>query len=77
VIEIPVKLLVSTLGASGDVGCEDTCLAIARHYRASEALGSYPGRYAGVTEYVPPAWSTGGGNDEADMSNGEMGASEL
>jgi hypothetical protein len=60
VIEIPIKQLVATLGASGDVGNEDTCLAIARRYRACEALGSYPGRYAGVTEYVPPAWTLGG-----------------
>ena len=67
VIEIPVKLLISTLGASGDVGGEDTCLAIARHYRACEALGSYPGRYVGVTEYLPPAYALGGENAEVDM----------
>lgn len=62
VIEIPVKMLVSTLGADG-LHDDDTCLSIARHYRACEAMDSFPGRYVGVTEYERPQWAVGGDFD--------------
>lgn len=44
----------------------DTCLAIARHYRACEAAQSWPGRYDGIVTYEPPAWAGGAGDDGFD-----------
>jgi len=67
VIEIPQTVLDAALGAGVSEGGEDTCIAIARRYRACEACGSYPGRYQGVVQYEPPAWATGGGDDVPDM----------
>jgi hypothetical protein len=67
VIEIPIKTLIQTQGENG-AGDDDSCLAIARRYRACEAVGIFPGRYAGVTEYEPPAWTLGGDNaDQISM----------
>ena len=76
VIEIPQTVLDAALGAGVSEGGEDTCVAIARRYRACEACGSYPGRYQGIVQYEPPAWAVGNG-DETDISSGDMGANEL
>jgi hypothetical protein len=69
VIEIPIPVLDAAMGV-GVTGDDDTCLHIARHYRACEACGNYPGRYQGVVQYEPPAWATGGG-DEVNMEGVE------
>jgi hypothetical protein len=69
VIEIPIPVLDAAMGV-GVTGDDDTCLHIARRYRACEACGSYPGRYQGVVQYEPPAWATGGG-DEVNMEGVE------
>jgi hypothetical protein len=71
VIEIPQTVLDAALGAGVSEGGEDTCIAIARRYRACEACGSYPGRYQGVEQYEPPAWAGVGGDDVPDMKGVE------
>jgi hypothetical protein len=71
VIELPVKLLLSTLGDDGSGVDEDTCLSIARRYRLCEALDSFPGRYDGVTEYQPP--TRAGGDEDGFNPNEEEG----
>ena len=71
VIEIPQTVLDAALGAGVSEGGEDTCVAIARRYRACEACGSYPGRYQGIVTYEPPAWAGVGGDDVPDMKGVE------
>ena len=71
VIEIPATVLDAALGAGVSDGGEDTCVAIARRYRACEACGNYPGRYQGVAQYEPPAWAGVGGDDVPDMKGVE------
>ena len=65
VIEMPPAVLDVAMGLT-DSDNEDSCLAIARHYRACEAVGNWPGQWDGVTPYEPPAWATGEG-DEVSM----------
>lgn len=76
VIGMPLSLLDAAMGDSGGDPHADTCLAIARHYRACEAAQSWPGRYDGIITYEPPV-RAGGVETETDISTGEMGASEL
>ena len=69
VIEISQSALDAAMGLVNDDPYADTCIAIARRYRACETAKSWPGRYQGVTPYEPPAWA-GGGSDEVPNMEG-------
>jgi hypothetical protein len=61
VIDMPMPVLDAAMGLVD--GGDDTCIGIARRYRACETAKSWSGRYQGIVPYDPPAWATGGGDD--------------